>query len=123
MKPSRFSKKTRQYTKWGKNVKEVRTTTEIKQAAVKAAEPNIEVSGNGAAGGYSNFAAVSHSGTEFVLDFFFLQPNSAKAGVKARVISNPVHIKRFHRALAENIRNYEARFGPIADNPQKTGVF
>ena len=119
MKPFGFSKKNRQYIKWSKNVKEVRITPEIKQDAGKAAEPRIEADENTAQGVYANLAGISHTETEFVLDFLFLQPDQPKARIRARIISGMVHTKRFQRALQENIKKYEDRFGPIPDHDKK----
>jgi hypothetical protein len=67
-----------------------------------------------ARGVYSNLALITHSETEFILDFIFLQPHAPKAKVLARLISSPVHAKRLLRALKDNIEKYEARFGAIA---------
>lgn len=66
-----------------------------------------------ARGIYANLAVVSHSETELLLDFIFLQPQNPKAKVLARVISSPVHAKRLLWALKDNLEKYEARFGPI----------
>lgn len=68
-----------------------------------------------AQGLYANLAGVTHSETEFIFDFLFLQPNQPKAKLRARVISSPVHTKRFLNALQENIRRYEAQFGLIPE--------
>jgi len=82
-----------------------------------------------ARGVYANLALISHSETEFTLDFIFLQPHSPKAKVLTRIISSPVHAKRLLWALKDNIEKYEARFGPIpADQhheaaPPPTGVY
>ncbi len=64
---------------------------------------------------YANLAGVTHSETEFIFDFLFLQPNQPKAKLRARVISSPVHTKRFLTALLENIKRYEERFGVIPE--------
>ncbi len=72
-----------------------------------------------AQGVYANLTGVTHSETEFIFDFLFLQPNQAKAKIRARIISSPVHTKRFLQALAENVKRYEERFGPI---PQRDAV-
>ncbi|GAB4032716.1 MAG: hypothetical protein Fur0012_11560 [Elusimicrobiota bacterium] len=66
-----------------------------------------------AQGVYANLAGVTHSETEFIFDFLFLQPNQPKAKIRSRIISSPVHTKRFLQALAENVRRYEERFGVI----------
>jgi len=113
MKPFKFSKKNREYIKWGKNLTEVRIIPETKTDTGPASQIQIEMDDNTAQGVYSNAAVVSHTETEFVLDFMFLQPNQPKAKVRARVISDPVHTKRLCAALRENIKMYEARFGPI----------
>ena len=63
---------------------------------------------------YSNFALITHSPSEFVLDFAQLMPQVPQARVVARVITTPVHAKLLLRALAENVGRFEAQFGPIA---------
>ncbi len=67
-----------------------------------------------AQGVYANLAGVTHSETEFIFDFLFMQPNQPKAKIRARIISSPIHTKRFLQALAENVKRYEERFGTIA---------
>ena len=54
----------------------------------------VEMDDATAQGVYANLATMSHTETEFVLDFFFLQPNQPKAKLRSRVISSPVHTKR-----------------------------
>jgi hypothetical protein len=66
-----------------------------------------------AQGMYCNLALISHGESEFTLDFIYVQPQQAKAKVRARVITSPQHAKRLAQALAENIARYEARFGEI----------
>ena len=70
-------------------------------------------------GTYANLALITHSETEFLLDFLFLQPQAPKTKVLARVVSSPVHAKRLLWALQDNLQKYEARFGKIqaGDNP------
>ena len=62
---------------------------------------------------YSNFALITHSPSEFVLDFAQLMPQVPQAHVVARVITTPVHAKLLLRALAENVSRFETQFGPI----------
>jgi len=76
---------------------------------------NIELPEEVAEGTYSNLAIISHSNSEFVLDFIRLVPNVAKAKVKSRIILSPQHAKRLMRALSDNIGKYEAQFGPIEE--------
>ncbi len=66
-----------------------------------------------ARGTYANMALITHSDTEFLLDFLFLEPNAPKAKVLSRIISSPAHAKRLLWALKDNIEKYEARFGAI----------
>jgi hypothetical protein len=77
---------------------------------------NIELSEEMAEGVYSNLAIISHSNSEFVLDFVRLLPNIPKAKVKSRVILTPQHAKRLLQALAENVNKFEAQFGKIEAN-------
>ena len=92
---------------------------EIKQDAGKAAELSVEADEAAAQGVYANLAGISHTETEFVFDFLFLQPHAAKARIRTRIISSPVHAKRFHRALRENMKKYEDHFVPIPDRDKK----
>ena len=80
---------------------------------------NIELPEEVAEGTYANLAIISHSNSEFVVDFIRLVPNLPKAKVKSRIILTPHHAKRMMRALADNIKKYEAQFGVIdePDNP------
>ncbi len=79
---------------------------------------NIELPEEVAEGVYSNLAIISHSHTEFVLDFIRIMPNVPKAKVKARVVLTPPHAKRLMRALMDNVKKFEAQFGVI-DEPEQ----
>jgi hypothetical protein len=76
---------------------------------------NIELPEEIAEGIYSNLVVISHSPTEFVADFIRMVPNVPKAKVQSRIILTPQHAKRFLMALSDNIKRYEAQFGPIKD--------
>lgn len=76
---------------------------------------NIELPEQVAEGLYSNLAIISHSHSEFVVDFIRLVPNVPKAKVKSRIILTPTHAKRLMRALSDNLKKYEAQFGTIED--------
>lgn len=67
---------------------------------------NIELSEDIADGIYSNLAIISHSHSEFVLDFVRLMPNVPKAKVKARIVLTPQHAKRLLKALHDNLNKY-----------------
>ena len=66
-----------------------------------------------ASGVYSNLALISHSHSDFVLDFARILPGVPKAQVKSRVILAPEHAKRLLIALQDNIMRYETQFGKI----------
>ncbi|MDG5799853.1 DUF3467 domain-containing protein [Marinilabiliaceae bacterium ANBcel2] len=62
---------------------------------------------------YSNLAIISHSPSEFVLDFVRIMPGVSKAQVKSRVVLTPEHAKRLLNALKDNIVRFEKQHGPI----------
>ncbi|MBR3471461.1 MAG: DUF3467 domain-containing protein [Prevotella sp.] len=66
-----------------------------------------------AQGEYANFAIITHSSSDFVIDFARILPNVPKAQVRSRVILAPEHAKRLLQALQENIYRYEQEFGTI----------
>lgn len=74
----------------------------------------IEIDDAVARGIYTNLALLTHSETEFILDFIFIQPQAPKTKVLTRLVTSPVHAKRLLTALSENIDKYEARFGAIS---------
>lgn len=82
---------------------------------------NIELSEEVAEGIYSNLAIITHSNTEFVLDFIRMMPGVPKARVKSRIILTPEHAKRLLRALEENIDKFEAANGKIRINEDAPG--
>lgn len=77
---------------------------------------NIELTEEVAEGIYSNLAIISHSNSEFVLDFIKIMPGLPKAKVKSRVMMTPQHAKRLLRALQDNINKYESIAGPIKES-------
>ncbi|UKJ08746.1 DUF3467 domain-containing protein [Solitalea lacus] len=74
---------------------------------------NIELSEEIAEGIYSNLAIITHSSTEFVVDFVRIMPGVPKAKVKSRVVLTPEHAKRLMHALEDNIQKYESVHGKI----------
>lgn len=73
----------------------------------------IDLSPEVAKGAYSNFAVISHSHAEFVVDCASMLPGQQKAQVVSRIILAPEHAKRLALALQENIMRYENEFGQI----------
>jgi len=62
---------------------------------------------------YANFALITHSASEIIIDFARVLPNTPRAKVHARIITTPLHAKLLLRALNENLEKYEAQFGEI----------
>ncbi|MBK8846685.1 MAG: DUF3467 domain-containing protein [Bacteroidetes bacterium] len=76
---------------------------------------NIELTEEITEGIYSNLAIITHSNSEFVLDFVKVMPGVPKAKVKSRILLTPQHAKRLINALADNISKYEKMHGPIKE--------
>ena len=76
---------------------------------------DIELSEEIAEGVYSNLAIITHSQSEFVIDFIKIMPGVPKARVKSRILLTPQHAKRLVKALAENIQKFEQINGKIKD--------
>lgn len=70
-------------------------------------EIQIELSEEIAQGTYANLAIISHSSSEFIIDFVRMVPGVPKAKVKSRVILTPDNAKRLWDALADNISKFE----------------
>ncbi len=91
-----------------KNMSEVQNNNQI----------NIEISEEVAEGTYANLAIITHSHSEFVVDFVNVMPGTPKSKVKNRIILTPMHAKRFMKALAENVQRFESAHGTIQDMEQ-----
>jgi hypothetical protein len=76
---------------------------------------DIELSEEIAEGIYSNLAIITHSQSEFVVDFIKIMPGVPKARVKSRILLTPQHAKRLAKALNENILKFEQVHGKIKD--------
>ncbi|MDL2305469.1 DUF3467 domain-containing protein, partial [Bacteroides sp. OttesenSCG-928-D19] len=73
----------------------------------------IELKEDVAQGTYANLAIITHSSSEFIVDFIRVMPGVPKAGVQSRVILAPEHAKRLLRALEDNLAKYERVFGAV----------
>lgn len=75
-----------------------------------------------AEGIYSNLALITHSSSDFILDFACALPGMPQPQIKSRVIMTPEHAKRLLQALQSNIYNYEQTFGKIKmpNEPERT---
>ena len=70
-------------------------------------EIQIELTEEMAQGIYSNLAIISHSTSEFILDFIRVVPGAPKAQVKSRIILTPDNAKRLLFALEDNLKKFE----------------
>ena len=68
-----------------------------------------------AKGSYSNLAIISHSQSEFIIDFATVLPGLAKPEISNRIVMTPEHAKRLLNALADNINKFENQFGKIGN--------
>ena len=82
----------------------------------------IELMEEIAEGIYSNLAVITHSHSEFIVDFIRLMPGMPKAKVKSRIILTPQHAKRFMKTMKENLSKYEAVHGKIQDTEVPPGA-
>jgi len=82
---------------------------------------NIELSEEIAEGIYSNLAIITHSSSEFVLDFIRVMPGVPKAKVKSRIILTPEHAKRLLTALEDNLEKFENINGRIKIQTDPSG--
>ncbi|MDD2548886.1 MAG: DUF3467 domain-containing protein [Bacteroidales bacterium] len=74
---------------------------------------NIELTEEVAQGNYANLAVITHSASEFILDFVRVMPGLPKAKVQTRVILTPDHAKRLLMALKDNVSKFENSHGTI----------
>jgi len=78
-------------------------------------EIKIKIGDNELKGAYANLMRVMHTKEEFVLDFANVVFPQEGGIVTARVITSPGHLKRIIRALEENLKRYEEKFGKIEE--------
>ncbi len=78
-----------------------------KQVQIKAKDQDLK-------GSYSNLMQILHTKEEFILDFFLASP--PQGVLASRVIMSPGHLKRMAKALEENVKKYEDKFGKIEES-------
>lgn len=76
---------------------------------------NIELPEDVSEGIYSNLAIITHSNSEFILDFIRIMPGVPKAKVKSRIVLTPQHAKRLMKALKDNMSKFESVHGTVQD--------
>ena len=84
---------------------------------------SIEVKPEVAKGTYSNLAIITHSSSEFILDFAVGLPGLSQPTVNSRILMTPEHAKRLLMALQDNISKYENNFGLIRIPGAPTATF
>lgn len=76
---------------------------------------NIELPEEIAEGIYSNLAIITHSNSEFIVDFIRIMPGVPKAKVKSRIVLTPQHAKRLLKALKDNMNKFESVHGKVEE--------
>ena len=76
-----------------------------------------------ARGTYSNLAIISHSRSEFIIDFATMLPGLPKPEIGSRIVMAPEHAKRLLSALTENVGKYEQQFGTISTGGEPRATF
>lgn len=85
-------------------------------------ELNIELNNEVAQGSYSNLAIITHSSSEFILDFIKMMPGVPKPQVTNRIIMTAEHAKRLLLALMENVEKFEDQYGEIKIHNEQKNV-
>ena len=96
---------------------------EIDFDMAKENELSIELKAEVAKGTYSNLAIITHSHSEFIIDFATMLPGLAKPEVTNRILMTPEHAKRLYMALQDNISTYESQFGAISLGGEPKATF
>lgn len=84
-----------------------------KNQSMNPSQMEIELKEDEATGTYSNLVMITHSPSEFILDFIAVMPGVPKAKVLKRMILTPDHAKRLAGALADNVKKFEDEHGTI----------
>ncbi|MBW7995874.1 MAG: DUF3467 domain-containing protein [Candidatus Glassbacteria bacterium] len=79
---------------------------------------NLELREQEAEGVYANLAVITHSSSEFILDFARIMPGVNKARIQARIVMTPQNFKNLQRAIADNIAKFETQNGQIPGGDQ-----
>ncbi len=74
---------------------------------------SVEVPQDVEKGTYSNLCIITHSASEFLIDFAQIFVDQTKTKVRSRIVMTPDNTKRLLLALQANLRIYEQTFGEI----------
>ena len=102
-----FCKNTKLFAKFAVQTKETETMDNNQK------QLSLDLSKEMARGEYSNLALITHSHSEFILDFAAMLPGFPKPEVVSRILMTPEHAKRLLNALQDNVIKYESSFGII----------
>ena len=86
-------------------------------------EFKIEIKPEVAKGSYSNLAIITHSHSEFIIDFATMLPGLPKPEVGNRIIMTPEHAKRLYLALQDNLNKSERQNGLIVVGGEQKATF
>jgi hypothetical protein len=73
----------------------------------------VELGEKEAEGIYSNLVLLTHSPSEFLLDFARILPGIPKAKVYARIVMTPQNAKALLAVLQKNLEAYEKKHGKV----------
>ena len=73
----------------------------------------VELGEKEAEGIYSNLVLLTHSPSEFLLDFARILPGIPKAKVYARIVMTPQNAKALLGVLQKNLEIYEKKHGKV----------
>jgi hypothetical protein len=71
---------------------------------------------------YANFALISHTPSELIIDFARIMPNTPNAKIHARIVMTPMNAKLLYRALADNLQKFEEKYGEISTPDQNIKI-
>lgn len=81
----------------------------------------IKIADNIPGGDYANLAQIGHNKDEFQVMFASVMGGSGR--VVSKVMTSPGHYKRMLKAMQDNLKKYEEKFGAIEESksPQSIG--
>jgi hypothetical protein len=86
------------------------TNQQKPQIQIKASDQDLK-------GQYANMLQILHTKEEFVLDFLNVFPPTGT--LNSRVVLSPGHFKRMIKAMEENLKKYEEKFGKVEEAKAK----
>jgi len=76
-------------------------------------QQQIKLSDNIPGGEYANFMQASHTKEEFMMMFANIVGGNGR--IVGKIITSPGHLKRIVKALQDNLKIYEDKFGEITE--------